>query len=217
MKLIDKINYKLIIEDYKKELEILKNYIKKQKYYIVFKFLAAIAGILLILICFNNINLNSSEIASEDIGWTFLAILGFVLAFGFALFSIFSIEEIKNDKKKYEKAILRLNANESIEDKALNISKERLFYSPHNVYELKEKVDFVHKNYKILKMQYNLKESNLYVRYIENNEIKDKNFYCEIHYFEKLEEPELVLTNEKILLNIKYKEEMNFEIINLVS
>jgi hypothetical protein len=65
-------------------------------------------------------------------------------------------------------------------------------------------------------MQYNLKENNLYCRYIENNEIKDKKFYCEIHYFEKLEQPELVLTNEKILLNIKYEEGMDFEIIDLI-
>jgi hypothetical protein len=216
MKLIDNINYKLTIEDYKKELEILKSYIKKQKYYIILKILGVIAGILLILISFNNINLNSLEIASEDIGWTFLAIFGFVLVFAFTIFLMFGIDEIKDDKKRYEKGIIRLNTNESIEDKALNISKEHLFYAPHSIYELKEKVNFIDKNYKVLKMQYNLKENNLYSRYVENNEIKDKKFYCEIHYFEELKEPELVLTNEKILLNIKYKEEMDFEIINLI-
>ena len=66
-------------------------------------------------------------------------------------------------------------------------------------------------------MQYDLKENNLYVRYVENNEIKEKKFYCEIHYFEELENPELVLTNNKILLNIKYKEEMSFESIDFIS
>jgi hypothetical protein len=123
MKLIDNINYKLIIENYKKEIEILKNHIKKEKYYIILKFLGVITGIFLLLICFNNMNLKSSKIVSEDVGWMFLAVFGFVLVFACVIFLMFGIDEIKDDKKRYEKAITRLNANQSIEDKALNISK----------------------------------------------------------------------------------------------
>jgi hypothetical protein len=217
IKLVDNIDYKLVIENYKKEVEILKNCIKKEKYYIVFKIICIIFGIFLLFLSFSNINFNTKELMPKDVGYLFILVIGLLMIIALSIFLIFNFDDLKYDNKKYLKAITRLNTEESLEDKAFNISKEQLFYSSYNISDLKERVNFIEKNYKIIKMQYDLKENNLYVRYVENNEIKEKKFYCEIHYFEELENPELVLTNKKILLNIKYKEEISFETIDIIS
>lgn len=217
IKLVDNIDYKLVIENYKKEVEILKNCIKKEKYYIIFKIICIIFGIFLLFLSFSNINFNTKELMPKDVGYLFILVIGLLMIIALSIFLIFNFDDLKYDNKKYLKAITRLNTEESLEDKAFNISKEQLFYSLYNISDFKERVNFIEKKYKIIKMQYDLKENNLYVRYVENNEIKEKKFYCEIHYFEELENPELVLTNNKILLNIKYKEEMSFETIDIIS
>lgn len=197
MKIINKTNPEEIIKELEENIKdydkVIKNYNKSKNLY---KLIAILLTILEI------VSLYISYICNQEATYAVFITLFTIINPFFIVTSLIHSSFYKSyvEEKKYykNKKMNILNADISVKEKAKQAAN---FINKYYIFnDFDEKLDIL-KNKKIKKAELNDKQ--IFIDYVnENKEVKKSIIHVDLHYFEDLKEPEIIIYNTSISLNL---------------